>query len=171
MEEELAAEHGNQHCEEEDRMSRETPRWSVGSASSSCKRRKRQEGKSKDSGTSDSFLDMLHEVQGDLKGVSSNVGKMAEALDRKVAIQEKAMNENPQQMLREKAVAELRKLGFTGIEQIKDATVFVKSPDQMNMLLTLDQSLWRELILNMLNVLAVGGGKGMLTVSLHLHMH
>ena len=32
MEEELAAEHGNQHCEEEDRMSRETPKWSVDSA-------------------------------------------------------------------------------------------------------------------------------------------
>ena len=42
MKEELAAEHGNQHCEEEDRMSRETPRWSIDQASSSCKRRKRQ---------------------------------------------------------------------------------------------------------------------------------
>jgi len=29
------------------------------------------------------------------------------------------MNENPQQILREKAVAELRKLEFTGTEQIK----------------------------------------------------
>ena len=56
-------------------MSRETPRRSVDSASSSYKRRKRQGGKSKDSGTSDPFLDMLHEVQGDLKGVASNVGK------------------------------------------------------------------------------------------------
>ena len=56
MEEELPAEHGNQHCEEEDRMSRETPRRSVDSASSSCKRRKRQGGKSKDSGTSDLFF-------------------------------------------------------------------------------------------------------------------
>jgi len=151
MEEELAAEHGNQHCEEEDRMSRETPRRSIDSTSSSCKRRKQQGGKSKDSGTSDPFLDMLHEVQGDLKGVASNVEKMAEALDCKAAIQEKAMNKNPQQILREKAVAELRKLGFIGIEQIKAATVFVKSPDQMSMLLTLDQSLRSEFILNMLN--------------------
>jgi len=116
MEEELPAEHGNQHCEEEDRMSRETPRKSVDSASSSCKRRKRQGGKSKDSGTSDPFLDMLHEVQGDLKGVASNVEKMVEAMDCEAAIQEKTMNENPQHILREKAVAELRKLGFTGIE-------------------------------------------------------
>ena len=59
---------------------------------------------------------MLHEVQGDLKGVASNVGKMAEAMEREAAIQEKAMNKNPQQILREKAVAELRKLWFTGIE-------------------------------------------------------
>ena len=151
MKEELAAEHGNQHCEEEDRMSRETPRRSVDSASSSYKRRKRQGGKSKDSGTSDPFLDMLHEVQGDLKGVASNVGKMVEAMDCEAAIQEKAMNENPQQILREKVVAELRKLGFIGTEQIKAATVFVKSPDKMSMLLTLDKYLRREFILNMLN--------------------
>ena len=151
MEEELAAEHTNRHDEEEDRMSKETPRRSVDSASSSSKRRKRQGGKSKDSGTSDPFLDMLHEVQGDLKGVASNVGKMVEAMDCEAAIQEKAMNENPQQILREKVVAELRKLGFTGTEQIKAATVFVKSPDQISMLLTLDESLRREFILNMLN--------------------
>jgi len=94
---------------------------------------------------------MLHEVQGDLKGVASNVGKMVEAMDCEAAIQEKAMNENPQQILREKVVAELRKLGFTGTEQIKAATVFVKSPDQISMLLTLDESLRREFILNMLN--------------------
>ena len=63
---------------------------------------------------------------------------MAEAMDCEAAIQEKVMNENPQQILREKAVVEVRKLGFTGIEQIKAATVFMKSPDQMSMLLTLD---------------------------------
>ena len=80
---------------------------------------------------------------------------MAEAIDRETAIQEKTMNENPQHILREKAVAELRKLGFTGTEQIKAATVFVKSPDQMSMLLTLDQSLRREFILNMLNGMIV----------------
>ena len=62
---------------------------------------------------------------------------MAEAMDCEAAIQEKVMNENPQQILREKAVAELRKLGFTGTEQIKTATVFVKSPYQMSELLTL----------------------------------
>jgi len=94
---------------------------------------------------------MLHEVQGDLKGVTSNAGKMAEAMEREVAIQETAMNENPQQILRKKVVVELRKLGFTGTEQIKAATVFVKSPDQISMLLTLDESLRREFILNMLN--------------------
>jgi hypothetical protein len=151
MQEGLAAEHGNQHDEQQDRMYRETPRRYVDSASSSCKRRKWQGGKSKDSATSDAFLDMLHEVQGDLKGVASDVGKIAEAMDCEAAIQEKAMNENPQQILREKAVAELRKLGFTGTEQIKAATVFVKSLDQMSMLLTLDQSLRREFIINMLN--------------------
>ncbi|KAF8657631.1 hypothetical protein HU200_059781 [Digitaria exilis] len=64
------------------------------------------------------------QVQGDLKGVAKNVGKMAEVMEREAAIQEKVMNNDPQQMLREKAVAELWKLGFTGTEQIKVATVF-----------------------------------------------
>ncbi|WVZ97479.1 LOW QUALITY PROTEIN: hypothetical protein U9M48_043012 [Paspalum notatum var. saurae] len=50
-------------------------------------------------------------LQGDLKGVANNVGKMAVAMEREAAIQEKAMNEDPQKKFREKAVAELRKLG------------------------------------------------------------
>jgi len=154
MEEELAAEHGNQHDEEEDRMSRETPRRYVDSASSSCKRRKWQGGKSKDSATSDPLLDMLHEVQHDLKGVASNVGKMTATMEREAAIQEKAMNENPQQILREKATVELRKLGFTRTEQIK-VVVFMKMSEQLSMLLTLKESLRREFILNMLNGMIV----------------
>ena len=61
------------------------------------------------------------------------------------------MNENPQTDFKGEGCSKLHKLGFTGTEQIKAATVFVKSPDQMSMLLTLDQSLRREFILNMLN--------------------
>ena len=34
------------------------------------------------------MLDMLNEVQGDLKGVAMNVGKMAAAMERETAIQE-----------------------------------------------------------------------------------
>ncbi|CAL5018624.1 unnamed protein product [Urochloa decumbens] len=98
----------------------------------------------------DPVLDMLHEVQGDLKGVANNVGKMAEVMEWEAAIQEKVLNDDPQQKLRENAVAELCKLGFTGTEQIKAATVFVRMPEQMSMLLTLDQALRREFILNML---------------------
>ncbi|KAJ1256712.1 hypothetical protein BS78_K325700 [Paspalum vaginatum] len=150
LEQDLAAEHANQLEEEEERMSRETPRRSTDSASSSVKRR-RTDGRGKKNASSDPFLDMLNEVQGDLKGVANNVGKMAAAMEREAAIQEKAMDEDPQQKLREKAVAELRKLGFTGTEQIKAAAVFVKMPQQMSMLLTLDESLRREFILDMLS--------------------
>ncbi|RCV06748.1 hypothetical protein SETIT_1G188500v2 [Setaria italica] len=141
IEKELAVEGGN-HQEEEDRMSRETPRRSTDSASSSLKRRKTdRKGKDHVSATSsDPILDMLHEVQGDLKGVSTNIGKMAAVMER----------EDHQQKLREKATAELRKLGFTGSEQVKAASVFVRIPDQMSMLLTLDETLRREFILNML---------------------
>ncbi|KAF8765911.1 hypothetical protein HU200_008037 [Digitaria exilis] len=160
---ELANEHGNHEEIEEDRMYRDTPVQSTDSASSSFKKRKiNRKGKDYGSVSSDPLLDMLTEVQGDLKGVAKNVGKMAEAMDREAAIQEKVINNDPQQTLREKAVAELRKLGFTGTEQIKAATVFVKMPEQMSMLLTLDETLRREFILNMLN--------GMWNFAILLHM-
>ncbi|KAF8753045.1 hypothetical protein HU200_011857 [Digitaria exilis] len=126
---ELANEHGNHEEIEEDRMYRDTPVQSTDSASSSFKKRKiNRKGKDYGSVSSDPLLDMLTEVQGDLKGMAKNVGKMAEAMEREAAIQEKVINNDPQQTLREKAVGELRKLGFTGTEQIKAATVFVKMP-------------------------------------------
>uniref|UniRef100_K4A140 MLLE-like domain-containing protein n=1 Tax=Setaria italica TaxID=4555 RepID=K4A140_SETIT len=130
---------GLSEAEEEDRMSRETPRRSTDSASSSLKRRKTdRKGKDHVSATSsDPVLDMLHEVQGDLKGVATNMGKMAAMMER-------------EEKLREKAITEMRKLGFTGSEQVKAANVFVRIPDQMSMLLTLDETLRREFILNML---------------------
>jgi len=59
-------------------------------------------------------------------------------------------NEDPQQKLREKATAELCRLGFTGREQVKATSVFVKMAEQMSMVLTLDETL-REFILNMLS--------------------
>ncbi|CAO2210954.1 unnamed protein product [Urochloa humidicola] len=153
--EELAGEQGNHQEEEEDRVSRETntetPRRSTDSASSRFKRRKAS-GKDTLTASGDPVLDMLHEVQGDLKGVASNVGKMAAAMEREAAIQEKVLNDDSQQKLRENAVAELAKLGFTGSEQIKAATVFVRMPEQMSMLLTLHPTLRREFILNMLGM-------------------
>ena len=71
-------------------MSRETPRrWSTDSASSSLKKQKTDEkGKDCVSASSDPLSDMLNEVQGDLKGVAKNMGKMAAAMERKTAIQE-----------------------------------------------------------------------------------
>ncbi|CAN6338165.1 unnamed protein product [Urochloa humidicola] len=153
--EELAAEQGNHQEEEEDRVSRETntetPRRSTDSASSRFKRRKAN-GKDNVSVSGDPVLDMLHEVHGDLKGVANNVGKMAAAMEREISIQEKVLNDDPKQKLRENAVAELRKLGFSGTEQIKAATVFVRMPEQMSMLLTLDETLRREFVLNMLGM-------------------
>uniref|UniRef100_K3YLK2 MLLE-like domain-containing protein n=1 Tax=Setaria italica TaxID=4555 RepID=K3YLK2_SETIT len=88
---------------------------------------------------------------GDLKGVATNIGKMAAVMEREVVVQEKNSKEDHQQKLREKATTELRKLGFTGSEQVKAASVFVRIPDQMSMLLKLDETLRREFILNMLS--------------------
>nr|TKW21253.1 hypothetical protein SEVIR_4G171700v2 [Setaria viridis] len=154
IEKELAIEDGNHQEEEEDRMSRETPRRSIDSGSSSLKRRK-TDRKGKDHASaisSDPSLDMLHEVQGGLKGVAINMGKMAAVMEREVAVQEKNSKEDHQQKLREKATTELHKLGFTGSEQVKAASVFVRIPDQMSMLLTLEETLRREFILNMLGM-------------------
>uniref|UniRef100_K3YD65 MLLE-like domain-containing protein n=1 Tax=Setaria italica TaxID=4555 RepID=K3YD65_SETIT len=160
IEKELAVEGGNHQEEEEDRMSieiprrsTEIPRRSTDSASSRLKRRKTyKKGKDHVSATSsDLVLDMLHEVQGDLEGVATNMGKMAAVMEREVAVQEKNSKEDHEQKLREKATAELRKLGFTGSEQVKAANVFVRILDQMSMLLTLDETLRREFILNMLS--------------------
>lgn len=86
--------------------------------------------------------------------MASNVGKMTATMEREAAIQEKVMNDNPQRTLREKAVGELRKLGFTRTEQIK-VVVFMKMSEQLSMLLTLKESLRREFILNMLNGMIV----------------
>ena len=57
LEQELAAENANQLEEEEERVSRETPRRSTDSASSSVKRR-RTDGRGKKNVSSDLFFDM-----------------------------------------------------------------------------------------------------------------
>ncbi|TVU11187.1 hypothetical protein EJB05_44756, partial [Eragrostis curvula] len=150
MELELVTEHCNDQ-EEEERTSRETPRRSFDSTSSSSKRQKKEAGKGKDVVSSDPLLDMFNEVSGDLKFVTKNVGKMAEAMEREAAIQEKTLHEDPQQKLREKAVNELRRLEFTGGELIQAASVFVKMPDQMGMLFALPEALRMEYIVNMLH--------------------
>nr|XP_034601273.1 uncharacterized protein LOC117861856 [Setaria viridis] len=145
IEKELVVEGGNPQEEEEDMMSRETPRHSTDSASSSLKRWKTdRKGKDHVSATSsDPILDMSHKVQADLKGVATNMGKMAAVMEREITGQEKNSKEDHQQKLREKATAELRKLGFIGSEQVKAASVFVRISDQMSMLLTLDETVRR----------------------------
>jgi hypothetical protein len=150
MEQELAVGdgNGNDEEEEEDRTSRETPRRSFDSISSSSKKRKKWNGKG--SVSNDPLLDMFNEVSGDLKVVTNSVGKMAQAMEHEAAIQEKAMSEDPMQKLREQAVNEVRRLEFTGSEVIEAGLVFVKIPDQMGMLFALPEPLRREYIVNML---------------------
>ncbi|RLM92473.1 uncharacterized protein C2845_PM08G20240 [Panicum miliaceum] len=108
MEQELAAGNGNDEEEEE---AQETPRRSVDSTSSSSKKRKKEWKGKKDSVTSDPLLDMFNEVSGDLKVVTKSIGKMAQTMERDTTNQEKSMNEDPQQKLREKAVNEMKPRG------------------------------------------------------------
>jgi hypothetical protein len=89
-------------------------------------------------------------VSDNLKVVTKFVGKMAHAIDREAANQEKARDEDPQQKLREKAINEVRRLEFIGSEVIQAAAVFVRMPDQMGMLFALPEPLRREYIVDML---------------------
>jgi hypothetical protein len=89
-------------------------------------------------------------VSDDLKVVTKLVGKMAQAIDREAANQEKARDEDPQQKLREKAINEVRRLEFIGSEVIQAAAVFVRMPDQTGMLFALPEPLRREYIVDML---------------------
>jgi hypothetical protein len=150
LEEELAPVNANDEEEEEDMTSGETPRCSFDSTSSSSKKRKK-EWKGKKTASSDPLLDMFNEVSGDLKVVTKSVGKMAQAMDRETANQEKARDENPQQKLREKTINEIRRLEFTSSKVIQAADVFVRMPDQMGMLFALPKPLRREYIVDILH--------------------
>jgi hypothetical protein len=88
LEEELAPVNANDKEEEEDMTSEETPICSFDSMSSSLKKQKK-EWKGKNTASSDSFLDMFNEVSSDLKVVTKSDGKMAQAMDREAANQEK----------------------------------------------------------------------------------
>jgi hypothetical protein len=144
---------------EEDHMSMDTPqqsldsRNSMDSTSSSSKRRKKAKDNSKGnepSLSSDPFLDMVGGLHGDLNKVSQHFRKMAEAWEREAKVQAEATQNDPMQMLQEKSIAELTRLGFTGNELLKAATVFMKIPNQMTMLFALPENLRREFIQNML---------------------
>jgi hypothetical protein len=54
------------------------------------------------------------------------------------------------QALQEKSITELSRLGFSGTELVKAASVFVNIPNQMTMLFALPENLRREFILDML---------------------
>jgi hypothetical protein len=51
---------------------------------------------------------MFNEVSDDLKVVTKSVEKMVQAMDREIANQEKARDEDPQHKLREKVINEVR---------------------------------------------------------------
>jgi hypothetical protein len=99
---------------------------------------------------SDLLFDMFNEVSDDLKVVTKSVEKMVQAMDREIANQEKARDEDPQHKLREKVINEVRWLEFIGSEVIQVVAVFVRMSDQMGMLFALSEPLRREYIVDML---------------------
>jgi hypothetical protein len=150
MEQELAPGKGNDEEEEDDRTFREIPRRSIDSTSSNSKKSKK-EWKGKTSVSNDSLLDIFNEVSSDMKVVTNSVGKIAHAMEHAVAIQEKAMREDPKKKLREQAMNEVQILEFTGVDVINVVLVFVKMSDQMRRLFTFPEPLRREYIVNMIH--------------------
>ncbi|ONM01410.1 putative ribose-5-phosphate isomerase 2, partial [Zea mays] len=154
LEKEITLEESHDREVEEDSMSRETPRWAsdrnlLDSTSSTSKRRKRDKGNEVRK-SSDPFLDMLGEFRDDLKNASNHFGKMTEIMEREAKLQEEAAHKDPMQVLQQKSITELTRLGFTSTELVKAASVFVNVPNQMTMLFALPETLRRGFILNML---------------------
>ncbi|BAD73431.1 hypothetical protein [Oryza sativa Japonica Group] len=128
-----------------------TPRQSIDSTASSSKKRKKDSNKLKNTLSSDPFMDVFANVQGDLRDVTKHVGAMVASMQREAEIQEKAMaEEDPLQKIQNEAILECQKLGLTGTEVVNAAAAFVKVPAQMSMLLALPESLRREYVLKIL---------------------
>uniref|UniRef100_A0ACD5VTX8 Uncharacterized protein n=1 Tax=Avena sativa TaxID=4498 RepID=A0ACD5VTX8_AVESA len=150
---EIAAEERDR--QEDDRMSREAPRWSVDTesqsldTSTSSKRQKKVVGPRK-TGQSDPIVIMLEDVNNQLSTVTQHVGRMAAVAEREAELNEKAMHDDPNQKLKEKAIGELSSFGFTGGETVDAAIIFAKAPEQMLMMLALPAHLRREYVLKML---------------------
>ncbi|KAM0839193.1 hypothetical protein ACQ4PT_060478 [Festuca glaucescens] len=152
MEQEILMEDGdhedNQVLKEVEKMSMAS--HSIG-ATSGKKRREKVESKVK----SDPLLTMMGEVHGGLMKVSGHVGTMATAFIRDVEMQEKAIHEDPQQKLKEQAMKELKRLGFTGSEIVRCARVFVKTQGEIHMMMVVPDNLRREYMLEMLKGMLV----------------
>nr|AAX95049.1 hypothetical protein LOC_Os11g09900 [Oryza sativa Japonica Group]ABA91980.1 hypothetical protein LOC_Os11g09900 [Oryza sativa Japonica Group] len=121
------------------------PRRSIDSTASSSKKRKKNSNKLKNTLSSDPFMDVFANVQGDPTDVTKHVGAMVASMQREAEIQEKAMaEEDPLQKIQNEAILECQKLGLTGTEVVNAAAAFVKVPAQMSMLIALPESLRRE---------------------------
>ncbi|BAH95146.1 Os11g0205200 [Oryza sativa Japonica Group] len=127
------------------------PRRSIDSTASSSKKRKKNSNKLKNTLSSDPFMDVFANVQGDPTDVTKHVGAMVASMQREAEIQEKAMaEEDPLQKIQNEAILECQKLGLTGTEVVNAAAAFVKVPAQMSMLIALPESLRREYVLKIL---------------------
>uniref|UniRef100_I1NZY1 Myb/SANT-like domain-containing protein n=1 Tax=Oryza glaberrima TaxID=4538 RepID=I1NZY1_ORYGL len=127
------------------------PRRSIDSTASSSKKWKKDSNKLKHTLSSDPFMDVFANVQGDLRDVTKHVGAMVASMQHEAEIQEKAMaEEDPLQKIQNEAILECQKLGLTETEVVTDAAAFVKVPAQMSMLLALPESLRREYVLKIL---------------------
>ncbi|CAN6226348.1 unnamed protein product [Urochloa humidicola] len=92
------------------------------------------------------FKDALDHFQ----SITQN-GRMIAAVEYGTDMQEKSMREEPQRKAKVTAIAEVEKLGLTGIEVVTAASIFAKEPNQMDMFLALPEIYKKDYILQMLN--------------------
>ncbi|KAF8679083.1 hypothetical protein HU200_045841 [Digitaria exilis] len=77
-------------------------------------------------------------------------GMVMAAVEYGTEMQEKSMCEEPQRKAKVTAIAEVQKLGFTGMEVVTTASIFAKEPNQMDMFLALPEIYKKDYILQML---------------------
>lgn len=78
-------------------------------------------------------------------------GRVIPTVEYGTDMQEKPLCEEPQRKAKVTAIAEVEKLGLTGIEVVTAASIFAKEPNQMDMFLALPEIYKKDYILQMLN--------------------
>lgn len=101
-------------------------------------------------GTTSAAMEQFKDALDHFQSTTQNGSVMA-ALEFDADIQEKAMCEEPQRKAKVTAIAEIQRLGFSGIEVVTIASIFAKEPNQMDMFLALPEIYKKDYILQMLH--------------------
>ncbi|CAN6219745.1 unnamed protein product [Urochloa humidicola] len=100
--------------------------------------------------TTTAAMEEFRDALDNFQSITQN-GRVIAAVEYGIDMQEKSMREEPQRKAKVTAIAEVEKLGLTGIEVVTAASIFAKEPNQMDMFLALPEIYKKDYILQMLN--------------------